>query len=156
MTIEPRPCRAIAPPITWHGTTTAEDVDVHDALERVDRHILEGADLGRRRVGRRSIAAALTSTSGTPQSTSTQRERRLDLRAVGDVALVDADRPVVEGRAQTRDARTRVSREVEDRHVHVALDERGREPGAELSHPARHDGDATGEVEQGVDHGARS
>ena len=129
---------------------------MHDALERVDRHILEGADLGGRRVGRRVDRGRVDEQVRNAPVDLDERERRLDLRAVGHVALVDADRPVVEGRAQTRDARTRVGREVEDRHVHVALDERGREPGAELSHPARHDGDATGEVEQGVDHGARS
>ena len=104
--------------------------------------------------GGASIAAALTSRCGTPQSTSTSASAASTRLAVGHVAGVRADRPLVEAGAQAGGAGAWLGREVEDRDAHAPRGERDGELRAELPHPARDDGDAAGEVEQRVVHGA--
>ena len=136
------------------GDDDAEDVDVDDPLERLERHVLERADLVGRRVGRRVDRGGVDEQVRDAPVDLDERERRLDLRSVGDVARVRADRALVERGREAWRAGARRGLEVEDRHPHPARRERHRELRAELPHPARDDGDAAGEVEERVGHGA--
>ena len=136
------------------GDDDAEDVDVDDVLEGVERDVLESADLGGRGVGRRVDRGGVDEEVRDAPVDLDQRQRRLDVPSVGDVALVDADRPLVERGREACGAGARRRLDVEDRHPHAASRERHRELGPELSHPARDDGDTAGEVEERVAHGA--
>ena len=73
-----------------------------DPLERVDRDVLERADLRGRRVGRRVDRGRVDEQVRDAPVDLDERERRLDLRPVGDVARVRADRALVERGAQAR------------------------------------------------------
>ena len=125
-----------------------------DPLERLDRHVLERADLLRRRVGRRVDRGGVDEQVGNAPVGLDERERRLDLRAVGHVARVRPDRAFLERGREARRPGAGLGLEVEDRHAHAARRERHGQLGAELPHPAGDDGDAAGEVEERVAHGA--
>ncbi len=80
MTIEPRPARAIAPPITWQGTTTPSTLTWTTRSSDVERHVLERADLLGGRVGRRVDRRGVDEQVRDAPVDLDQRERRLDLR----------------------------------------------------------------------------
>ena len=122
-----------------------------DALERAERHVLERPDLRRGRVGRRVDRGGVDEQVRDAPVDLDERERRLDGLAVGHVARVRADRAVREPLAE---ALRRLRRAVEDRDPHAARGQRDGELGPELPEPAGDDGDATGEIEQRVGHGA--
>ena len=78
------------------GDDDADDVDVDDALERVERDVLERPDLARRRVRRRVDRGGVDEHVRRAPVRLDERERSLDGRAVGHVAGVRADRPLLE------------------------------------------------------------
>ena len=123
-----------------------------DPLERLDRHVLERADLRRRCVGRRVDRRGVDQQVGNAPVDLDERERRLDLGAVGDVAFVHADSSVLHRRQQSRCPRARLGLEIEDRDPHGPRSQCSRKLGTELPHPAGDDGDTAGEVEERIAH----
>ena len=117
MTIEPRPARAIAPPITWHGTTTPSTLTWTTRSSESSGTSSNGPTSSAGASGGASIAAALTSRCGDAPVRLDERERRLDGRPVGHVADVRPDRAVL---APGREPALRAARsaQVEDRDAH--------------------------------------
>ena len=125
-----------------------------DALERLERHVLERPDLDRRRVGRRVDRGGVDEELRHAPVGLDESERRLERPAVGDVAGMRADAPVLDRGREPGGARPRRGLEVEDRDAHAALGEPGGERRPELAHAAGDDRDAALEVEERVRHGA--
>ena len=129
MTIEPRPARAIAPPMTWHGTTTPSTLTSTTRSSASGGTSSNGPTSDAGRIGRRVDRSRVDEQVRDAPVDLDERERRLDLLAVGDVALVDADGAVVDSGAERGRPRARLGLEVEDRDAHAARGERGRELG---------------------------
>ena len=144
----------MAPPITWHGTTTPSTFTWTTRSSASSGTSSNGPTSDGGRVGRGVDCGGVDEEVRDAPVDLDERERRLDRPAIGDVAAVDADLALLEPGAERRGGGARLGLEVEDRDPHPTTGERDRELGAELAYPAGDDGGATGEVEERVAHGA--